>query len=166
MLLQRAEDIQFLLEALIAALEAFLRLFQPPVDHFQVRHDELQVDNINIPQRIRAALDMGHIRIIKAADDMDDGIRIADVREEFIPQTLALARALDQPRDIDKFDDRRRKLLRLVLISQPLQPLIRHRDHPHIRVDGAKRIIIRRDPGIGDRIKQSRLPHIWQPDDT
>ena len=63
-----------------------------------------------------AALDMGHIRIIKAADDMDDGIRIADVREEFIAQTLALARALDQPRDIDKFDDRRRKLLRLVLI--------------------------------------------------
>ena len=106
------------MEALIAALDGpSAPLSSTAVDHFQVRHDELQVDDINIPQRIRAGpLDMGHIRIIKAADDMDDGIRIADVRQEFIPQALALARALDQPRNIDKFDDRRRKLLRLVLI--------------------------------------------------
>ena len=47
------------------------------------------------------------VRVLEAAHDLHDGVHLADVGEELVAQSLALARALDQAGDVDELDGRR-----------------------------------------------------------
>ena len=97
---------------------------------------------------------------------MDDGVAAADVGKELVSQTLAFGRTLDQTRNVDEFDHSGGELLGVVLVAQPLEPRIRHGYDTDVRVDGAERIIIRRDARVRNGVEQRGLAHIRQPDDT
>ena len=45
-----------------------------------------------------------HVLILEAAHDLHDRVDLADVRQELVAQALALARAFDQPGDVDELD--------------------------------------------------------------
>ena len=109
---------------------------------------------------------MGHVGILEAADHVDDGVGGADVAQELVAQALALGSALYQACNIHELDDSGGNLFGLMQLSQPVQPLIRHGNHAHVRVNGAERIVVRRHTGIGNGIKQSGLAHIGQAYDT
>ena len=49
---------------------------------------------------------MDNVCVLKAADNMTDGIHLADMAEEFIAKALALGCTAYQTCDIDKFDYR------------------------------------------------------------
>ena len=64
-----------------------------------------EIDGLNVAHGVDATHSCADdIGIIKAADDVDDGVRVADVAEELVAETLALRRALDKTRDVHKFD--------------------------------------------------------------
>ena len=153
-------------ELLVAALHGLLALVDAALHHLDVGHDQLQVDDVDVTQRIGAALDVGDIAVLEAANHMDDGVGGADVAEELVAQTLALAGALDETGDVDELDDGGGGLLGGIEIAQPLQPLIGHGDHAHIGVDGAEGIIVGGNTGVGDGIEQSGLADVGQSDDT
>ena len=163
---QGREDLDLVVEALVAALGVFLRLVDAAVDHLKVGHDELGVDDVDVAQRVGRALDVGDVGIVEAAHDVDDRVAAADVGQELVAQTLALRRALDQTRDVDELDDGGGELLGVMLVAQPLEPRIRHGHDADVRVDGAERIIIRRDARVRNGVEQRGLAHIRQPDDT
>src|SRR5690606_27688772 len=85
---------------------------------------------------------------------------------ELVAQPLARGRAGDQAGDVDKFDRGRNALLRLDDLRQRGQPGIRHRDHPHVRLDGAEREVGRGDARLGQRIEEGRLANVGQADDA
>ena len=85
---------------------------------------------------------------------MDNGIRLPDVGQELVAQTRALAGTLDQTGNVHKLDDGRRLFVRLIHLGQLVQPLIRHRHHAHIGVDGAERIVCALCAGVGNGIEQ------------
>ena len=155
-----------MIEALVAALGGLLRLVDAPLDHLDVRHDELKVDDVNVAQGIGTALNVGDVRVVKAADNVNDGVRGTDVGKEFIAETLAMGRALYKTRDVHKLNDGGCELLWVVLIPQPLQPLIRHGHNAHVRVNGAERVVVRGHARVGDGIEQRGLADVRQPDDT
>jgi len=50
--------------------------------------------------------------------------------------------------------------------GQPGKPLIRHGNHAHIGVNGAERVIVRRDACVCDRVEQGGLAHIGKSHNT
>ena len=164
-LLEGGEHVHLMLELLVA-LQRLGSLLHPALDHLQIRHHQLHVDDVDIPPWVRAALHVDDVLVVKAADHVDDGVGLPDVGQELVAQTLALAGALHQAGDVHELDDRRGLLVRLVHLRQLVQPLVRHRHHAHVGVDGAERIVGALRAGVGDGIEQSGLAHIGQSHDS
>ena len=163
---KRGEDLGLMVEALVAALGVFLGFVDAAVDHFQICHDELGVDDLNVAQRIGRALDVGDIRVFKAANNMDNRVAAADVGQKLVAESLALRRALDKTCDVYKLDDGGGELLGVMLVAQPLEPLVRHRNDADVRVDGAERVVVRRNARVRDGIEKRGFADIRQADDT
>ena len=64
---------------------------------------------------------MDDIVIIEAAHHVHNGIDLANVGEELVAESFALTRALNEARDIYKFDGGRDDLVRLCDFSQRFQ---------------------------------------------
>ena len=94
---------------------------------------------------------------IMSFDEMDAKTGNTEIGEDFYG---------DSEYDIDELDNSRRELLGVMLVAQPLEPRIRHGYDTDVRVDGAERIIIRRDARVRNGVEQRGLAHIRQPDDT
>ena len=165
MLLQCGEHVHLMLELLVA-LQGFRGLLHPALDHLQIRHHQLHVDDVDVPPGVRAALHVNDVLVVKAADHVDDGVGLPDVGQELVAQALALAGALHQSGDVHEFDDRRGLLIRLIHLRQLVQPLVRHRYHAHVGVDGAERIVGALGAGVGDGVEQGRFAHIGQTHDS
>ena len=54
---------------------------------------------------------MDDIVILKAADDMDDGVALSDICKKLVAETLALRSSLDETRDVNELDRRRGEFL-------------------------------------------------------
>ena len=69
---------------------------------------------------------MDYIAVIEAAQDVQDGVGLADIGQELVAEALALAGALDQAGDVDDVDRGRDGPLRLSELRQGLQALVGH----------------------------------------
>ena len=98
---------------LVAAAGAFLRGNQAFFQAFQVRQHQLGLDHVGIAQRIDGAFDMRHVAVLEAAQDVDDGVDLADIGQELVAQALTLGGTADQAGDIDEFQRCRHDFHRL-----------------------------------------------------
>ena len=103
---------------------------------------------------------MDDVVVLKAADDVNDRVALADVGEEFISQTLAFGSALDQSRDIDKLDGCGRVFVGVIHLGEHVQTLVGNRHNADVRLDGAERIVGALCARIGDRVKQGALSDV------
>ena len=165
MLAQAAQDLKLGGKRPVA-----LQQLRDPVDalvnYLKVGDDKLHVDDVHVAHGIDAAVYVNYASVLKAPDDVNDGVHLADVRKEPVSQSLALRRALDKPRDIDEFDDSRREFFRAVHFGKPVEPLVRDRNDPHVRLDGAERIVRRLGTRIRYRIEKRAFSDIRKPHDT
>ena len=156
-----------LMEELLVALGGLRGLLHPAVDHLQVRHDQLQVDGLDVAQGVHGDVlaGIGHhmhdVLVVKAADHMDDGVRAADVLQELVAQAGALAGALYQTGDVHELDDGGGLFVRLVHLRQLVQPRVRHGHHAHVGLDGAEGVVGALCPGVGDGVEQGAFANIW-----
>ena len=118
-----------------------LRLRETTIEEIEVGEDELEVDSLDIANRIHRTVDMHDVVIIEAANDMHDRIGLTDVREELVTEALSLGGTLYETCDIDELDHRRHDLLRIIKCAQLLQTLIRHSDDTDVRLDRAERVV-------------------------
>ena len=102
----------------------------------------------------------------EAADDMDDGIGFAKVREKPVPQAFAPGSAGDEAGDIDEFDHRRHRTPGPRDLADPLEFRVGDADHAHVGVQGAERIVFGGNLHGGERVEQCRFTDIRQADDT
>ena len=109
---------------------------------------------------------MDHIRILKAAYHMNDGIYLTDVSQKLVAQALTLGSALYQTCNIYKLNNRRGYLFGMVQIPKQLQTVIRNCNHTHIRVNGTERIVGRLCASLGQRVEQGTLADVRQTHDT
>ena len=166
MLQQPGEHLHFPAELLVAALHGLLGLVDAPLHHLDVRHDQLQVDDVNVPDGVGGAFHMGDVTVVKAAHHMDDGVGGADVGQELVAKTLAFGGTLHQSCNVHEFNDGRGGFLGLMEVAEPVQALIRNGHYAHIGVDGAEGVVICRYTGVGNGIKKGRLAHIGQTDNS
>ena len=168
---QRLEYLRFV-EELLVALGGLGGLLHAAVHHFQVGHDKLQIDSLDIAQRVyrHVLAGVGHhmhdVLVVKAAHHVNDGIGAADVLQKLIAQTSALRRALHQTCNVHEFDDGGGLFVWLVHLGQLVQPRIGYGHHAHVGLDGAEGIVGALRPGVGDGVEQCALAHVGQTDDT
>ena len=168
---QRGEELD-LVQELLVALGHLRRLFDAAVDHLKVCHDELQVDRLNVAQgvdgdvRARVSHDVHDVLIVEAAHDVDNGVRAADVLKELVAEARTLARALDEARDVDKFDDGGSLLLGVVHLGELIEALIGNGHHADVRLDGAEGVVGALRARVGDRIEESGLADVRKSDDS
>ena len=151
-----------LMGVFLVALHGLDGLFLPAAGGFQVRHSQFQVDDVDVPRRVRPALHVDDVLVVEAADHVDNGVRLPDVGQELVPQALAPAGPLHQTRDVHELHHRRGLFLRLVQFRQVVQPGVRHRHHAHVGVDGAEGVVGALCPGVGDGVEKRGFPHVWQ----
>ena len=148
------------MEELLVRLGGLGGLVDAALHHLHIGHDELNVDDADIPYRVGGALHMDHVLVVKAAHHVDDGIGLPDVGQELVAQTLSPAGALHQTGDVHELDDRRGGLFGLVEIGQPVQTVIGHSHHAHVGIDGTEGVVGALGAGVGDGVEQGRLAHV------
>ena len=92
------------LRSLVAGAHAFLQPVAPFFQRGDVGEDEFGVDDFDVAHRIDRAADVMNVRVLETAHDLHDRIDFADVAEELIAESLALARAFDQAGDVHELD--------------------------------------------------------------
>ena len=105
---------------------------------------------------------MRNIAVFKAADNLRNGVNLADMRKEFVAEAFALGRAFYKPCDIDKAHGGRHDFFGFKHFSQHVKTRIRHIYNAHIRFYGAERIVGSFCPCFGNSIKQRAFAYVRQ----
>ena len=87
---------------------------------------------------------MDDVRVLEAAYYMDYRVALTDICEELVTKSLTFARALDESRNINKFDDCRDSLFTVIHLGKLLNPLIRDIYYSDVRINCRKRIVRRK----------------------
>lgn len=88
----------------VAAFGVFGAAGNAVLNGFQVGEDEFCGDSFYVADGVDGAGDVVDVWIVKTANDLDDGVNLADVAEEFVAQSFALGCALDEASDVYEFD--------------------------------------------------------------
>ena len=152
---------------LVARLRIFLRLAHALGDRLQVGEHEFGRDHLDVTHRINAAHGMDDIGILKAADDLHDGVDLADGGEKLVAQAFTFAGAGDESGDINKFDRGRHDDIGFRDGLQDVRALIGYDHDADIRVDRAERVIRGLGlAGTGEGVEKGGFTHIGESDDA
>ena len=77
--------------------EAFLK-------RTEIGQDQLRIDHFDVPDCIDRAAHVMNITALETANNLHDGIHLANMAEKLVAQTFSLACARDKSGDIDKLD--------------------------------------------------------------
>ncbi len=152
---------------LFAAADLADDVLKPLFDRFQIGQHQFGLDRFCVRDRVDPAVDMGDIIIFEAAQDMSDGIDLADVGQELVAEALAPGCAFHQTGDINEGHPRRYRPFRFGDGGQFFEPGIRDRDLTDVGLDRAERKVRRLRGGRPrKRVEQCRFSDIGQPDNT
>ena len=132
----------------------------------QIGKHELGQDQLKVMGGIDAPGDMDNVRVIEKTHHMGNRIDSADVPEELVPESLALARAFDKPGDVNKFQGRRDDFGGVFHLGKLVQPFVRDGNDSRIRINRAERKVCRRRAAFAQRIEKSRFPDVRESDET
>jgi len=110
---------------------------------------------------------MHHVLVIKAAHDLQRGVHLANVGEELVAQSFALARTANQPGYVNEIHGGTNDFFRFADGGDFFQTDVRHRHRGLVRLDRAKGIIRRlRILRAGQRVEKGGLAHVGKTDDA
>ena len=162
-----AEQLAFDDRFLVAAAGEALGFVERAADGFQVGQGEFGVDRVDVADGIDGAFDVDDVPAAEAADDVEDGVDLADVGEELVAEPLTGAGAADDAGDIDDAHLGGDDFFGVdVNCVDDVEPLIGDADDADVGLDGGERVVRRQRPGGGQRVKQSALADVGQPDDA
>ena len=124
------------------------------------------MNRVNVAERVNRVGDVRDVFVLETAHDVSNGVDLADVFQKFVAEPFALRRALYQPGNVDEADGCGRSFFGAVKFRQDLKARIGHGDDADVRLNRAERIIRRLCARLRYRVKQRRLAHVRQTDDT
>ena len=155
-----------LAEILLVPLGGLLGLVNTALHHLHVGHDQLNVDNADVPGGVHGHVGAGvsyhmhDVLIVEAAHHMHNGVALPDVGQKLVAQALALGGALDQAGNVHKFHHGGGGLLGVVHLGQRVQPVVGYGHHAHVGVDGAEGVVGALSAGVGNGVEQGALAHV------
>ena len=74
------------------------------LEDLKIRENKLQINSLDIAERINASIYMNNIGILKAAYHVNDSIYLTDICKELVSKSLSLRCAFYKTCNIDEFD--------------------------------------------------------------
>ena len=142
------------------------RTIQALLQRGEIGKRELGVDDLHIAERIDAAGDMDHVGALEAPHHVCNRIHLADVCQKLVAETLALRSTGHEARDVDELHRGRQDLLRVCDRSQLVEPRVRDRHHPDVRIDRAEGVVFGRDLRARECVEQRRFTDVGQTNDA
>ncbi len=153
-------------ELLVERARLFRNAVEPALRLVEVRGQELELDQLDVLARVDAPLRMGNRARCVGAHHVADRVRLANGGEEAVAEALALRGAANQARDVVELDRLQNDRRRANGLGYRLQPLVRNTDYRDVRVDSRKGVIPRLGATLRQRVEESGLAGIRQPDDS
>ena len=135
-----------LLKTLTALAGDLLLGLESLLDKLDILEAQLLADDVEITRRVHVTLDVDDLGIIEAADDLEDGIDGADVRQEGVAQTGTSRGTTGQAGDVVDSQVGRDLGLGLVLVAQPVEAVIGNDDARLLGLNGGVGKVLRRGP--------------------
>ena len=107
----------------------------------EVGQQQFQFDRLHVSDGIDRSGNVDDVRVVKAADHLQDGIDLSDVCQELVAQALAFAGSLHDTGNVDQFEGRRNYFLRRNQRSDPVQPPIGDAHHALVGLDRTERVV-------------------------
>ena len=131
-----------------------------------VGEDQLGVDRLHVFLRRHATLDMHDIVVGEGAQYLADGIGFANVGEELVAESRALAGALDDAGDINERHCGGNDLFRAKDPCEYVKTGIRHSHHARVRLDGGERVVGREHVVLRQGVEHRGLADVREADDA
>lgn len=116
------------LKRLAATASLLAQGLESLLNELDILDPQLLADNSQIPNGIDITLNVDNLSIIEATHHLEDGVDGTDVGQESVTQTGTSGGTTGQTGDIIDGQVRRNLRLRLVLLAEPVEPLIRDND--------------------------------------
>lgn len=130
-----------------------------------VAQNQLGRYDLYVADGIDAAHAVQNVVVVEAPDDVHYRVDLPDIRQKFVAEPLAPARAGDEARDVDELNRRGYYDVRLCDLREGFEPVVRNLHHPDIGLYRAKGIIRRlRFSAAREGVEKGALAHIGQPD--
>ena len=128
---------------------------------------EFRINDIFVADWVHRAVHVYHVIVVEATEYVDDGVCLADIREELISESFALACAFHQSRNIYDFngswDD---TALWFAEFAKLDKTLVWYGDYAYVRFDGAEREVRRLCLGVAKAIEEGRFAYVRQTHDS
>ncbi len=166
-LLVAEQHVHGLFRLFVAARLGLLLQLGKAVGHrFEVFDLQFNVDDLLVPDRIDRAVHVGHVRVVEAAQHVEDGVGFTDVGKELVSKTFSPARTFDQARDVHDLDRGGDGPFRVADVCQDAQASIRHRSGADVRFDGAEGKVRRLRLRGADAVEEGRFADVGQSHDS
>ena len=113
----------------------FLEMLFHTLKIFQLK---LGVDNFFIPYGVHTSVNVNHISVVKAAENVDNGIGLAYVSEKLVSQSLAFACAFHNAGYVHDFHRCGNNSSRMDNFGKAVEACVGHSNYSHIGFYGAK----------------------------
>lgn len=107
-------------------------------DLSEVGKDEFKINDVDISEGIDGFVDVGDIGVMKASDDVDDGIDFADVGKELVAESFAFGGPFDESGNVDEFDTSGENLFGARDLGEDFESWVGDADDSDVWFDGAE----------------------------
>ena len=130
------------LERLTTTASLLDKVLMGLLDELNILDTELFANDLEITNRVDIALDVNNLGVVKASDDLEDGIDGADVGQESVTKTGTSRGTTGQTGNIVDGKVGRYLRLGLVVLAQPIEALVRDNDTRLLGVNGSVREVL------------------------
>ena len=152
---------------LVGPLGRPLQLGQAVFQMLDVGEHQFDLDCLHVGDRIDLARHMDHIGILEAADNLENRVDLADMRQELVAEALALAGTLHDAGDVDQLQSGGNHLLRWDVFRDQREAAVGHAHHTLVGLDRAEGVV-RALRGLrhGQRVEERALADVGESDDA
>ena len=124
------------------------------------------IDDFLVAYRVNCAVHVRDVLIVEAAQHMYYGIRLTNVSEEFVAQSLALAGTLHQSGDVHNLACGGHDASRMNYFGKTCKSFVGHGYHANIRFYCTEREVCRLRLCARQTVEKGGLAHVGQPHNT
>jgi len=107
----------------------------------EIGEQQLGVNDFDVVERVNAAGDVDDFGVGEAADDVQDRVGLADVREELVAEAFTLAGAFDDAGDVDELHGGGDDGVGLDHGDDAIHAVVGEGHDADVGIDGAKRVV-------------------------